>query len=59
MMNRVKKPKKDTVPFSMRIEKPMYDRLKAIADANERSVAFIVSKAIEHYTPIIESVREF
>jgi predicted DNA-binding protein len=51
-MNRTKKPKKDTTPFSMRIETPVYEQLKGIAEKDERSVAYVVAKAIEAFLQV-------
>ena len=40
---------RDTVPCSYRLTREEYTALKAIADADDRKLAYIVRKAIQRY----------
>jgi predicted transcriptional regulator len=57
-MNRTRKSKAETTPFSMRIDTPTYTKLRRIAEKDERSVAFVVAKAIEAYLSPIRFKKE-
>ncbi len=52
----------DTVTFSLRLPKPMKDRLERLAEATERTQSYLCTQAIEEYLEAqawqVETVQE-